>query len=233
MGTLEPVNMPRIIEDLERVAACISCLCGLHFDVSLFAYFGRDVQVPEFNSERWDEWYGYIFDHAWDELQLSRRRLSVLLNEGDVSLLDTDRTTRMLLETAWYNVCRYPDEKPEFDRRGVLHTMDKTSYSIESLVRYLKGIDPRYIGKGRVDITGRIITLRNHFHIACLEYLVEHRRASRADLVKVAHVSNPSKTVRELREYEDGVLAPYITTPGKSKMGYSTAILDTRSLTIT
>jgi hypothetical protein len=63
-----------------------------------------------------------------------------------------------------------------------------------------------------------------------LEYLVEHRQAGTDALTKVAKVSNPSNTAKELTEVDGGKLAPFLHRPGKSGkgQGYSTTIIDSR-----
>jgi len=110
MGQLEPVNMPRIIEDLEAVLECVRQLYGGIRDSI------RTPDREELSVDDWDEtaemFCEWLADEARAELTESRRRLSVLLNDGDVGLLDADKRIRRSLEIAWPLVQAAPLRDP-------------------------------------------------------------------------------------------------------------------------
>ena len=84
------------------------------------------------------------------------------------------------------------------------------------------------LGGGRVRIGDASVKLTRKYHVKSLEYLVKHRNADTKDLASCT--SNPSNTMKQLFEIKGGLLAPFLTLPGKKLKGacYSTTIIDGR-----
>ena len=85
-----------------------------------------------------------------------------------------------------------------------------------------------YLGGGRVKIGDASVKLTRRCHVKSLEYLVKHRNADTKDLASCT--SNPSIMMKQLFEIKGGLLAPFLTLPGKERKGegYSTTIIDGR-----
>jgi hypothetical protein len=229
MGQLEPCNMRQIIKELEIMTKCVRVFCGSMIDIPDNIPLEASAETDEdalFTSVK--DFAQGLVEFSLDQLQVSHRRLSVLLNDGDVDMLDTNFLMRVWLKEAWTIVAGFPREMPDVPAWSACWIG-----RLEDLIGVLKGVRPAYLGGGEVDVNGSVIQFTNRSQIQCLEYLVEHGKAFLRDLRDNARVANPSKTVKELREHEDGALAEYITTPGKSKKGYSTTICDGRIRTIT
>ena len=90
------------------------------------------------------------------------------------------------------------------------------------------GAEAVYLGGGRVKIGDASVKLTRKYHVKSLEYLVKHRNADTKDLTSCS--SNPSNTMRQLIEIKEGLLAPFLSLPGKELKGacYSTTIIDGR-----
>ena len=85
-----------------------------------------------------------------------------------------------------------------------------------------------YLGGGRVKIGDASVKLTRRCHVKSSEYLVKHRNADTKDLASCT--SNPSIMMKQLFEIKGGLLAPFLTLPGKERKGegYSTTIIDGR-----
>ncbi len=228
MGQLEPVNMPRIIEELEAIWNIIMRLGGrtpIDVSVGMTPETTKDGEKPECDSE--EELVGMALEVALRQLQVSQRRLSVLLNDGDVDMMDARLFIRLWLEHAWALVAEISPGPKEFSE-----VAESIGDDLKSTIDVLKGTRPKYVGGGRVVIGDATVQFTSKSQIAFLEYLCKHMSASGPELEK-AGVSNPRKTVKELREHQGGVLADYLEPSGSSKKGYSTTILDGRISSIT
>lgn len=139
MAKLEPIDMERVLEDLHIVTSALDYLGGVDGDESLplpqwllgatYRYQKRNFRVlfgqgeeasRDFASELPDspmELYREGFGHAWNTLVASSNRLGVILEHGEVDLLDCDDNTRELLSALWENLEALPSEKPECRKR--------------------------------------------------------------------------------------------------------------------
>ena len=253
MRELHPVNLPRIIEDVEQVISSLNYLGGLVDDFSadpppaigeLLERSGRmkvvalrgcksDKSRREIESVATspEEYYRGVFDAEWQNMLVSLKRLGLLLNNGEVDMFDCDYLTRGHLQIIWEVLGVFPGDKPEFRTDGPQERYEDAANRkgpiLQMVLDFLKGTAPTYFGNGRVRVQGQTATFTSPSHVQCLNYLVLYGKAMKNDLVN-AGVSNPSKTIKELREDHGGLLADYITIPGRSKKGYSTTIMDGR-----
>ena len=90
------------------------------------------------------------------------------------------------------------------------------------------GATATYMGKRKIEVADTLVKLTSKYHVNTLEYLVEHRSADTMELKTCT--SNPSTTMKQLCELRGGILAPFLTMPGKEHKGegYSTTIIDGR-----
>ncbi len=225
MGQLEPVNMVRVIEELKQVVQTAEVLGGLKWAFMAWQTGEEGAASMLCRKTTWM--------NEFAAMKVSLRRLGVLLNNGDIDLLDCDRFTRDVLRSLW-EPCGLPTlqvEETEFCKREHDAWRQVATTGVAVLIRwviqYLEGQRVMYLGDGRVSIQGDTVTFTSKSHVAFLEHLVTQRTATTQSLVS-AGVSNPSKTAKEIRKAHGGRLEGLITTPGKDKRGYSTTIVDGR-----
>lgn len=109
MGELHPLNLPRIIEDARGVIAYIRMLGNPPIDE-------HDMRGSTFTLE---EMRRGLFDESWEGLKVCQRRLNILLNDGDIDVLDCDPWTRLNLKHLWGLLEGWDGvEKPEFVEGG-------------------------------------------------------------------------------------------------------------------
>lgn len=253
MRELHPVNLPRIIEDVEQVISSLNYLGGLVDDFSadpapalgeLLERLGRvkvvalggcksDKSQREIESVATspEEYYRGVFDDEWKNMLVSLKRLGVLLNNGEVDMFDCDYLTRGYLQIIWGVLGVFPGDKPEFRTEGPQERYEDAAILkgpiLHMFLSFLNDTSPTYFGEGRVRVQGQTVRFMSLSHVRCLDHLVSFGKAMKNDLVN-AKVSNPSKTIMELRKEYDGLLADCITIPGRFKRGYSTTIKDGR-----
>lgn len=86
-----------------------------------------------------------------------------------------------------------------------------------------------YLGSGQVEIDGKQYFITAANDQLFIETLLNNGGAAMTSTLEKAGVSNPSTTAKRLIEWEAGILANYIETPGKVKgKGYRTTIVDAR-----
>jgi hypothetical protein len=60
-----------------------------------------------------ESFFGEEFRMGWNALEASRRRLALLLDDGDIDLLDCDADERFCLQVIWEYVQRLPNQLPQ------------------------------------------------------------------------------------------------------------------------
>ena len=152
---LVPVNMPRIIEDLQTAIFALRTLNAVETEytddrLQLFRsqMVGERISRDEYDAlppdakAMWytsvDDIHAEIFEQQWKDFRIAIRRLSVLLNDGDTELLDCDYMTRMHLESLWRWVEACHIEKPEFVPGGPQVWAGRAGFQAFSGERYLE-----------------------------------------------------------------------------------------------
>ncbi len=136
MAQLSHVDLDAVLADLQVVANSTMLLGGQLIDFAdpygsmplkerreqearQKAEEERLLLIPEelksdYQPYRPDDYMRYLCDSAWDAMQVSLRRLSVMLEDGEVELLDCQPFVVEHLKTIWKLLQEFHGNKPDF-----------------------------------------------------------------------------------------------------------------------
>lgn len=112
---LVPFNRERICEDLSQLLLALNTLGKVEV---LYSEFPDESDEAKTFFDSIDDYHREIFDCAWSEYRAALRRLSAMLNDGDIDMLDCDWSTRRTLKHVWDWLVKCECEKPEFVPSG-------------------------------------------------------------------------------------------------------------------
>ncbi|MCA9119255.1 MAG: hypothetical protein H6822_22450 [Planctomycetaceae bacterium] len=118
MSELKPLKLELIVEDVEIVLSTLEAIA----EIPRF----EDVESTPDDAFLGPAWiYDEIeYNRLWSELAGPLKRLRVVLNDGEVELIDCRQRVREILHELWKWVCRY-ESKPEYRLGGLsIHDSD-------------------------------------------------------------------------------------------------------------
>lgn len=155
---LVPVDIPRIIEDLQTAIFALRVLDrveqlypedDLHdlwrrrlvgVGISREDYENLSPDLQEIWYESVDDIHAQIFELQWTDFRIAIRRLYILLNDGDTEILDCDYLTRTYLNglSGWVENCHI--DKPEFVPGGPQVWAGRAGFQAFSGERHLEAL---------------------------------------------------------------------------------------------